>query len=63
MVEEFDFCALQEIILVNFNELILIMPPQDYEEDTFDLDSGLGVVLPSTLLFILLFTSGPEAIP
>lgn len=32
-------------------------------QDTLDLASGLGVTLPSTLLFILLFTSGLGAIP
>lgn len=30
---------------------------------TLDLGSGLGVTLPSTLLFILLFTSELEGIP
>lgn len=33
------------------------------DQVTLDLGSGLGVTVPSTLLFILLFTSGLGAIP
>lgn len=46
-----DFKRLVKIVII-FNRGV-----------TFDLDSGLGVTVPSTLLFILLFISGLEAMP
>ena len=70
VVEELDFCVFGQRNKKKVRKkknLSKNLTPQRFSEIikifTLDLDSGLGVTPPSTLLFILLFISGLGAIP
>lgn len=75
MVEELDFCFVQENSRNYFKiewklcrstrkkTFDVLLKHVQVDQVTLDLGSGLGVTVPSTLLFILLFTSGLGAIP